>query len=52
MNIAALGRNLATPGGSDLLCKLKLGSVEYFQLSLFGDDLGLLKSPSSSDVRS
>ncbi len=34
-NIAALGRILATPGGSGLACKLRTGSVEYFQLSLF-----------------
>ena len=47
-NIAALGRTLATPGGSGLACKLLLGDVSYFQLSLFGNDLGLLKSPRSA----
>ena len=31
MNIAALGRSINSPGGSDLFCKLKNGSVEYFQ---------------------
>ncbi len=30
-NISALGRSINSPGGSDLSCKLKLGSVEYFQ---------------------
>lgn len=43
-NIAALGRSINTPRGSGLFCRLKTGSVEYFQLSLFGDDLGLLKT--------
>lgn len=38
MNIAALGRSINSPGGSVLLCRLKTGSVEYFQLSLFGED--------------
>ena len=31
MNIAALGRSINTPGGSDLVCKLRTESVEYFQ---------------------
>lgn len=30
-NIAALGRSINTPGGSGLSCRLKTGSVEYFQ---------------------
>lgn len=47
-NISALGRSINTPGGSSLACKLKKKVVEYTQLSLFGDDLGLLKTPSSS----
>ena len=47
-NISALGRSINTPGGSDLFCKLKTGNVEYFQLSLFGDDIGLLKTRSKS----
>lgn len=47
MNIAALGRSINTPGGSDLVCKLKTGKVEYFQLSLFDDNLGLLKTLTS-----
>ena len=41
-----LGRSINLPGGSDLFCRLKTGNVEYFQLSLFGDDLGLLKTRS------
>jgi IS605 OrfB family transposase len=44
-NIAALGLSINQPGGSGLACRLKTGSVEYFQLSLFGDNLGLLKTP-------
>jgi len=50
-----LGRSIDTPGGSDLFCKLTkalaacTGSVEYFQLSLFGDNLGLLKTPPLCD---
>ena len=48
MNIAALGRSINSPGGSDLACKLQLGDVKYFQLSLFSEDLGLLKTSSSS----
>lgn len=47
-NIAALGRTINTPGGSGLVCRLKTGDVRYFQLSLFGDNLGLLKTSSSS----
>ena len=47
-NIAKLGLSINQPGGSDLFCKLKTGSVECFQLSLFGDDLGLLKTSSST----
>jgi IS605 OrfB family transposase len=47
-NIAALGLCINQPGGSGLACRLRTGSVEYFQLSLFSDDLGLLKTPSSS----
>ena len=47
-NIAALGRSINSPGGSDLFCGLKKKEVEYFQLSLFGDDLGLLKTPPSN----
>ncbi len=30
-NISALGLSINQPGGSDLVCKLKFGSVEYFQ---------------------
>ena len=48
LNIAALGRSINTPGDSDLVCRLQLGDVKYFQLSLFGEDLGLLKTLSSS----
>lgn len=40
------GRTINTPGGSGLACRLKTGNIEYFQLSLFGDDLGLLKTHS------
>jgi putative transposase len=47
-NIAALGLSINQPGGSGLACRLKTGSVEYFQFSLFGNDLGLLKTPSTS----
>ena len=48
LNIAALGRSINTPVGSGLACRLSLGVREYIQLSLFGDNLGLLKTPSSS----
>ena len=51
-NIAELGVSIDNPGGSDLFCRLKTGNIEYFQLSLFGEGLGLLKTPPSSDVRS
>lgn len=47
-NIAALGLSINQPRGSGLACRLKTGSVEDFQFSRFGDDLGLLKTPSSS----
>lgn len=47
-NIAALGLTINQPGGSGFACRLKTGNVEYFQLSLFGDNLGLLKTTSSS----
>ena len=47
-NIAALGRSINTPGGSGLACKLNLEVREYVQLSLFGDNLGLLKTTFSS----
>ena len=47
-NIAALGLTINQPGGSGLACRLKLGDVSCFQLSLFGDDLGLLKTPTSA----
>jgi putative transposase len=43
-NIAALGLCINQPGGSGLACRLRTGSVEYFQLSIFSDDLGLLKT--------
>ncbi len=49
-NIAALGLTINQPGGSGLSCKLKNGNVEYFQLSLFGDDLGLLKTRSKRSL--
>ena len=48
LNIAALGRFINTPGGSELACELTLGDVRYFQLSLFGNDLGLLKTTASA----
>ena len=48
LNIAALGRSINTPGGSGLACRLKTGVREYIQLNLFSDNLGLLKTPSSS----
>ena len=52
-NIAALGLFINKPRGSGLACKLSKKVVEYVQLSLFGDDLGLLKTPSyQSDRRS
>ena len=47
-NIAALGLTINQPGGSGLVCRLKTGDVSYFQLSLFDDNLGLLKTPSTS----
>ena len=43
-----LGVSINNPGGSGLACRLKPGSVEYFQLSLFSNDLGLLKTSSST----
>lgn len=46
--IAALGATINSPGGSGLACNLKTGDVRYFQLSLFGNDLGLLKTSSSA----
>ena len=49
-NIAKLGLTINQPGGSDLFCKLKTGNIEYFQLSLFEDNLGLLKTSSESEV--
>ncbi len=48
LNLAALGRSINTPGGSGLACKLHIGVREYIQLNLFSEDLGLLKTPSSS----
>jgi putative transposase len=42
------GRTINTPGGSGLACRLKTGNAEHFQLSLFSDNLGLLKTPSTS----
>ena len=45
-NIAALGLSINQPGGSSLVCKLSNGNVEYFQLSLFDYNLGLLKTRS------
>ena len=63
LNIAALGRSINTPGGSGLACRLNTGvhghlamanqvrhscPREYIQLSLFSDNLGLLKTSSSS----
>ena len=45
-NISALGLSINQPGGSGLVCKLKTGDVSYFQLSLFDDNLGLLKTRS------
>ncbi len=47
-NIAALGRFINSPGGSGLACQLSLGVREYIQLNLGSDNLGLLKTPSSS----
>ena len=47
-NIAALGVSINNPGGSGLACKLNLGVQEYIQLSLFGDNSGLLKTTSTS----
>ncbi len=46
-NIAALGLSINQPGGSGLACRLKTGGREYTQLSLFSDNLGLLKTPFS-----
>ncbi len=46
-NIAALGLSINQPGGSGLACRLKTGGREYIQLSLFSDNLGLLKTPFS-----
>lgn len=45
-NISALGLTINQPGGSGLVCRLKTGKVEYFQLSLFDSNLGLLKTHS------
>ncbi len=47
-NIAALGRSINSPRGSGLACRLNTGVQEYIQLSLFSDNLGLLKTTSSS----
>ncbi len=47
-NIAALGRTINSPGGSGLACRVSFGGREYIQLSLFSDNLGLLKTPFSS----
>ncbi|MDJ0678577.1 MAG: transposase [Xenococcaceae cyanobacterium MO_167.B52] len=47
-NIAALGRSINTPRGSGLACKLSSGVREYIQLNLFNDNLGLLKTTSTS----
>ena len=47
-NIAALGLSINKPRGSGLSCKLRTKVVEYVQLSLFDDDLGLLKTSSSA----
>ena len=47
-NISALGLTINQPGGSGLACRLRTGDVSYFQLSLFDDNLGLLKTTSSS----
>ena len=47
-NLAALGLTINQPGGTGLACRLQLGDVSYFQLSLFDDDLGLLKTPASA----
>jgi putative transposase len=49
-NIAALGRTINTPRGSGLACRQRTGNVEYFQLSLFSDDLGLLKTRSKRSL--
>ena len=45
-NLAALGLSISQPGGSGLTCKVSFGVQEYIQLSLFSDDLGLLKTRS------
>ncbi len=42
-NISALGLTINQPGGSGLACRLRNGSVEYFQLSLFANERGLCK---------
>jgi transposase len=47
-NIAALGLTINQPGGSGLACRLNTGVREYIQLSLFSDDLGLLKTHASA----
>ena len=47
-NIAALGLTINQPGGSGLVCRLRTGNVRYFQLSLFDDSLGLLKTSTSA----
>jgi hypothetical protein len=41
--------SLTLIGGSGLACRVKTGDVRYFQHSLFGEDLGLLKTPPSSN---
>ena len=47
-NIAALGLSISQPRGSGLACRVSFGVREYIQLNLFSDDLGLLKTPSTS----
>ena len=47
-NIADLGLSINKPRGSGLSCQLRTKVVEYVQLSLFEDDLGLLKTSSSA----
>ncbi len=47
-NISALGLTINQPGGSGLVCRLKAGVQEYIQLSLFDENLGLLKTPPST----
>ena len=41
MNIAALGVSINNPGGSGLACRLRTGSAEYFQLSLFSETVAV-----------